>query len=219
MQTPTPPRFGPELTEAYAAAHIRKRFAAGSVLLEPRSRIRSFPIVVAGAVGVYRPAPESALRGVPEGNGLLLYYLRPGETCAATLASCLGSPSTGVRIVVEVDAEVDFLPAEQVERWMAMFPEWRAFVLRGFHERFERVLASLDSLAFRDLRSRTLDLLTERTTLVGSRWVSVTHRELASNLYSTRTVVSRVLKGLERDGALRLHRGAVEVLASPQGAS
>jgi len=44
--------------------------------------------------------------------------------------------------------------------------------------------------------------------------IKTTHEEIANTLGSNRVVISRTLKGLEKKGEVKLHRGAVEVLFS-----
>jgi len=41
--------------------------------------------------------------------------------------------------------------------------------------------------------------------------LQTTHQEIANDLHTSRVVVSRLLKSLEKEGVLSLHRNAVEM--------
>ena len=199
----------PPLSDALRAELERvateRAYAPGEVVLAVGALIRSVPFVVEGAVKVVRDDPDG------EGE-LLLYYLEAGETCAATLSSFLGQQRSSVRAVAELPTRVRFVPAGTIDVWLARYPEWRRFVLASFHARFEELLAALDAVAFADLPARTLHLLRERAALHPGGQIPTTHRELAAELNSDRAVVTRVLRGLELEGQVRLARGTITVL-------
>ena len=60
---------------------------------------------------------------------------------------------------------------------------------------------------FKNLDERIMDYLNES----GRDIVTITHKNLAEKMNTSRTVVSRVLKKLEEKGKLKLFRGYIEI--------
>ena len=178
--------------------------AAGDVVLDHGTTIRHVPVVRRGALRI--------TRGNPDGGELLLYYIETGEACAATLSSWVGRRSSGVRATAEVVSELLLLPVDKLDDWMGRFPVWRRYVLQTFQERFDEMLDAVDAVAFHNLEQRLLASLREKSQLRGGGGVKVTHQALAADLYSSRVVVSRVLKSMELRGVVRLGRGEIELL-------
>ena len=185
------------------AVAVMRKFPAGTIILNVGSAVRSVPIVKSGAVRIARLDDDGA--------ELLLYYLEPGESCAATLSSSLGRKFSAVRVVAELDTELMLLPVERIDEWMLKYPSWRHFILRTFQERFDELLEAVDAVAFHSLEDRVLATLREKIALRGIGFVEATHQQLADELHTSRVVVSRVLKSLERQGLVRLLRNRIEL--------
>ena len=198
------PGFSVKLREALVAASTERLLAADEVVMSPGSPVRSVPLILAGAVDVTR------VDGAGEGE-VLLYYLEPGQTCAASLACCTGRRASSVRAAAVVPTRLLLVPIGLVERWMADFPTWRAFVLGTYTARFDELLGAVDALAFDDLRARLVTNLLEKRRLSGDS-LALTHRQLATELNTSRVVVTRLLRALERDGLVAQSRGELRIL-------
>lgn len=70
----------------------------------------------------------------------------------------------------------------------------------------------MDSLAFPDLHDRTAKYLDDWVKVNGTTPLATTHAEIAVDLHTSRVVVSRILKQLEKEGETSLHRNQIEVL-------
>ena len=198
------PDFSEALCGALAAEALVRDVDAGAVVMAPSSTVRSAPLIVAGAVEVTRVEPD--------GTGeVLLYYLEPGETCAASLACCAGRHASPIRATATLPSRLLLVPAERVERWMARYPTWRAFVLRTYSARFDELLGAVDALAFDDLRGRLAANLLDKHRLRGEA-LALTHRQLAAELNTSRVVVTRLLRALEREGLIAQRRGGLRLL-------
>ena len=101
-----------------------------------------------------------------------------------------------------------------MELWSERYPTWRKFLLKSYQERMDELLDTLDSVAFDLLESRLWSYLVEKNRITQQNPISITHQNIAHDLYSSRVVISRLLKRLERAGKLELHRHAIE-LTSP----
>ena len=71
---------------------------------------------------------------------------------------------------------------------------------------------SRDSLAFLKLEERLFNYLNEKMKITNNDTLDITHQELAEDLNSSRTVISRLLKRLEHEGKVRMHRNRLQII-------
>lgn len=200
------PRFSEALRTALHTSATARRLDAGETVMTPGGVVRSVPLILGGAVEVTRAEPG--------GDGeVLLYYLEPGETCAASLACCTSARASVVGATAALPTTLLMVPAELVERWVVSHPDWRAFVLATYTARFDELLGAVDALAFDDLGARLLANLRAKARLSGAA-LAVTHQQLATELNTSRVVVSRLLKAMERRGEVRLGRSEVVLVGA-----
>ena len=76
---------------------------------------------------------------------------------------------------------------------------------------FSRVIALLNEMLSRRLESRVASFLLEESRLQGTAHLKITHEMIARHLGSAREVITRVLKDLQKSGALALHRGSIQL--------
>ncbi|MFK8054875.1 MAG: Crp/Fnr family transcriptional regulator [Saprospiraceae bacterium] len=204
--------FSAELKTAIESVAVQRHFSAGDVILDTGDYIRSLPVVRSGAVRVMRTDKDE--------RELLLYYLEPGETCAATLSCCLAQQRSSIRAVAELDTDLLLIPLEHVDSWITKYPEWRTFVFKSYRERFDELLSAVDAVAFHNLEDRILAMLREKAGLRSrnadgikpqNKQIEITHQQLADELHTSRVVVSRMLKALEHREVLTLHRNMIEL--------
>ena len=151
------------------------------------------------------------LREDEEGHELLLYYIRPGETCAMSLTCCSGNAVSNVRAVAEEDSELLLLPIQIIDEWTTKYPSFKSFILKTYQRRFEELLNTIDSIAFHNLDDRLSQLLKQKSEKEGSE-LKTTHQELANQLNSSREVISRLLKQMERKGKIQMGRNKITLL-------
>ncbi len=151
------------------------------------------------------------LREDEEGHELLLYYIRPGETCAMSLTCCSGNAVSNVRAVAEEDTELLLLPIQIIDEWTTKYPSFKSFILKTYQRRFEELLNTIDSIAFHNLDDRLSQLLKQKSEKEGSE-LKTTHQELANQLNSSREVISRLLKQMERKGKIQMGRNKITLL-------
>tara|TARA_Y100001934_G_C12266975_1_gene732895 strand:+ start:659 stop:1321 length:663 start_codon:yes stop_codon:yes gene_type:complete len=175
-----------------------------SVVVELGDFAKWIPLVIKGAIKISRADTE--------GGEIFLYYLYPGQTCAMTLNCCMVDKPSEVRAIAEAGSEFIGLPRKALPQWMLEFEEWRQFTLESYNERYENLLATIDAIAFQKLDERLIGLLRDKSIALGSTSVEVTHKRLAEELHSSREVISRLLKQLEKIGKVRLMRNKVELL-------
>jgi CRP/FNR family transcriptional regulator len=192
-----------ETVEAILGIGKLKKIKADDWMLDIGDPILYMPLLLKGQLRVLR---EDA-----EGHELLIYYIRSGETCAMSLICCSGNAVSNVRAVAEEDSELLLLPIQIIDEWTTKYPSFKSFILKTYQKRFEELLNTIDSIAFHNLDDRLSQLLKQKSENEGSE-LKTTHQELANQLNSSREVISRLLKQMERKGKIQMGRNKITLL-------
>ncbi len=172
-------------------------------LMDIGEPIKGVPLMLSGAIKISREDVN--------GDELLLYYLEEGDSCTMTMAWEMGQQKSQIRAVTELPSQLIMVPLTAVEDWSTRFPSWRKFIFQSYHKRMEELLATVDSIAFDQLEKRLWEYLLEKKRVVKANTLSITHQTIAQEMHSSRVVISRLLKRLEVENKIRLHRNAVEL--------
>lgn len=181
-----------------------KHFEAGDTIVNMDSYIKHIPVVISGSMKVIRTEED--------GREILLYYLRPGESCIVSILAGMKNETSKIKAIVEEDAEIMLIPADKAKEWVRKYPEWTDFIFNLYQKRFEELLEVVNSVAFQKIDTRLLHLIKQKTQLYQSKEISVTHQQLADELGITREATSRVLKQMEKENLLILSRNKIELL-------
>lgn len=177
----------------------------GEYLMRPGGYIRFVPILLSGSIKIMRPDED--------GREMLLYYLGGMDTCAMSLTCCLQQKTSEIIAVAEENTQLITIPIEKIDEWLGKYRSWKEFVFTTYQRRFDDLLETIDSIAFTKLDQRLLKLIKKKLASTGGeRILYVTHEELASELATSREVVSRLLKQLEKIGKVKLSRNKIEML-------
>jgi CRP/FNR family transcriptional regulator len=113
--------------------------------------------------------------------------------------------------VVEEAVEAVAFPGDVLRRWVEVSPAVREFVFGLFTSRLAHVMTLLEEIVFRRVDDRLTEFLGDQFREAGGSQpvLRITHEAIAAELGTAREVVSRLLKELERRGAIRLSRGRI----------
>ncbi len=201
-------RFGfileDELLEEISQLGTIKELKEGDSILEPGNYIKSIPLLLEGAIKVSRLDEK--------GDELLLYFIESGDTCAMTLNCCMSNSKSAIKAIAESDIRLIMIPVEQMDIWLTKYKSWRAFIMESFQTRLNEVLQAVDSIAFLKMDERLLQYLQDKTKIAHDSKLHTTHEMIAKDLHTSRVVVSRLLKKLENNGDVVLHRNSIDVI-------
>ncbi|CAL2079500.1 Crp/Fnr family transcriptional regulator [Tenacibaculum sp. 190524A02b] len=183
---------------------VYKEFEENTIIIDTQSYIISIPLLLSGAIKI--------LREDKNGDELVLYYLEEGDTCAMTLSCCMGETKSKIRAVSETDVKMVMLPKEKMSEWLSKYKSWQEFILQNYHERLEEFIEAVDSLAFLNMDKRLFKYLKDKAIVNHNEVINVTHQQIANDLHTSRVVISRLLKSLEREGKIALQRNQVKVI-------
>jgi CRP/FNR family transcriptional regulator len=196
------PFFESGLRTAISESGTLKEFESQEELIREDQFIKSFPIVLSGLIKVSRTDEE--------GNELLLYYLRPGDVCTVSLICCMDRTRSRVRAIAEEETTAIVVPVELLDSWISKFQTWKEYVMRSMQYRFDELLNALDSIAFLKMDERLEKFFVDRYRSSGSKIFEGSHQDVALAMNSSREVISRLLKQMERKGLISLSRGRID---------
>ena len=196
------PFFESGLRDAILESGTYREFELDQELIREDQYIRSFPIVISGLIKVCRTDEA--------GNELLLYYLRPGEVCTVSLICCMDRTKSRVKALTDEPTSVILIPVEMLDSWMTMYQTWKEYVMHSMQKRFDELLDALDSIAFMKMDERLEKFFTNRFRSSGSKVFEGSHQEIALSMNSSREVISRLLKQMEKQGLVTLSRGRID---------
>jgi len=197
-------QFEPELLSEINRVGSFLEIEEGENLINIGQYVKSMPLLLSGSIKILRPDQQ--------GEELLLYHLERGDTCAMTLTCCLGQTKSEIHAVSETPVQLIMIPIAKMEEWSSKYKTWRSFVFESYHNRMMEMLESIDNIVFNNLDQRLENYITTKTALINSKHMYTTHKEIANDLYTNRVVISRLLKKMEHDDKIKLHRSFIEVL-------
>jgi CRP/FNR family transcriptional regulator len=171
------------------------------VIVHVGDELKMIPVLISGSIKISRENNE--------GNELLLYYIESGDTCAMTLQCCSTKSNSQIKATSMEPSEIFMFPAEMMEYLMDKYKSWREFILTSYHTRLTEIMETVDAIAFLKLDERLLKYLTDQAKLLGTLEIHHTHQQIADDLHSSRVVISRLLKQLENNGIIELHRNNI----------
>ena len=193
----------PELLDEIETHSKLVEVPKGNVLLKAGDFVAGVPIVLQGLIKVER---------VEELRELLLYYIKPGESCIMSFASITQDSPSQVIAIAEQDSVVLFLPKKKLLEWNRRYPGLKGYFLQLFQSRYQGLIHTIDQLAFQRLDQRLFAHLKQKSNTLNTNDIHMTHQEIADELGSSREVISRALKKLEKEGKLLLGRNLISLL-------
>jgi CRP/FNR family transcriptional regulator len=197
------PSFSADLVEEIESAHHIVKIPAGELMMDIGGSIEQIPLLYKGRVKIFREDEQ--------GNELFLYHLYPGEACAISFVCSIKEKKSKIKAIAVEDSEFINVPIDRMDEFMLKFKSWYYFVLETFNFRFEELLSTVDEIAFHQMDERLVNYLVKSAQSTGTRVVEYSHQTIANELNSSREVVSRLLKTMERQGKVKLGRGRIEL--------
>jgi CRP/FNR family transcriptional regulator len=144
------------------------------------------------------------------GREITLYRFGNGQSCILTANAILSHKTFPAIATVEKEAEAVMIPADTFRDWVMCYDLWREFVFDLLSQRLSTIMAIVDEIAFRRMDARVATLLIARAQTQNP--LRITHQKIASELGSSRKVISRLLEDFSERGLIRPGRGEIEIL-------
>jgi len=195
--------LNPELITAIEAVSLFKDIPRDSMILKEGQYVKVVPIVTNGLIKVFSRH---------EDRELLLYYIKPHESCIMSFAASLKNEPSRIYAITEEDTSVILLPVEKIEGWIRQFPDFNSLFFQQYNLRYSELLDTINHLLFNKMDQRLYNYLKEKRQLTNKNPLKISHRQIANDLGTVREVISRVMKKLEGEGKVKQHTSSIEIL-------
>lgn len=175
---------------------------AKSEIIREGQKNKFVPFLIKGSIRVFT---------LNDGRELIYYYIRANDSCLMTFSSIFTDYVSRVYAIAEEDSEVMLIPVSVVHEWLIAFPEINRLFYHEYDKRFSDVMSMVNDAVFHRLDKRVLNYIRQQISLTGNNPIKLTHREIASNLGTSREVISRVLKKVENEGEIEQTKEGIKM--------
>ncbi|MEO3408389.1 Crp/Fnr family transcriptional regulator [Mucilaginibacter sp. CAU 1740] len=167
--------------------------------------VRHLPIVLSGTAKVYLNEADMQL---------LLYYIYPGATCIFSFAHLFGEKPVDFSAVAEEKSLLLLLPMHKVREWLLQYRVLSDMILTEYQKHYGDLLETTRQLICNNLESRVLSYLNTKANITGDMLLAISHQNIANDMATSREVISRVLKKMEREGKIIQQGRKIKLLPS-----
>ncbi len=192
----------PQFVHEFQQVATFSRIPAGRDVFNEGDLVDGIALLISGVVRVYKIGET--------GREITLYRFGTGESCILSANAILNQKNFPAIASVESEAEAVMIPAQVFREWVRRYDLWREFVFDLLSQRLSSVIMLIDEIAFRRMDLRIASLLLNRSQTQNP--IHITHQEIASELGSSREVISRLIEDFSEQGIVRSGRGEVEIL-------
>ena len=178
-------------------------FKKGEVILGLGETIVNLTLVLEGRISVYRVSDKDKRQ--------LMYFITPGDLCGISATAAPLNLESNVIAIADEDSRVLTVPGGVMRGLIVAEEGWFEFVNYARMKNMEDSMKCLDSLTFASLSERLESYLDEYAELTNSDEVVKSHSEIATDLNSSREVVSRLLKKMEQQQSIEMGHGRIRM--------
>jgi CRP/FNR family transcriptional regulator len=192
-----------DLIDEIISVSTEKEIPENTVVVREGQYVNSVPIVVKGLVKVFTRN---------EDKELLLYYIKPAESCIMTFDAGLKNAPSKVYASTEEMSSVLLLPIEKITGWMKKYPEMNSLFFQQYNIRYSELIFMINQLLFEKMDNRLLSYLKNKISVSHSKNIKMSHQQIANDLGTAREVVSRILKKLENENKIIQNENGITIL-------
>lgn len=194
-------RTSAAMADDILAASKPVTFPAGKRLYSEGDTCSGISFLLEGEVRVYKMSPG--------GREITLYEVGPGETCILNASCLMSNVSYPANAVSITPGMMLLLPSDDFKRLVEKYDQMRGFIFSVLARRLTDVMTLVEEVAFQRMDERLIEYIVEKSEEGALR---TTHQKIASDLGTSREVVSRLLKDFERQGRVSLSRNLIKLL-------
>ena len=129
----------------------RMAFSEGDEIIGYDKYIKGMPLVLDGSIRVMGQDED--------GREILLYYISSTESCTMAYSCCMELRKSEIRAIADTDVYLTMIPCEKLDAWLLQYPTWKTYVFQSFNHRFNEMLRSIESIAFKKLDEGLVEYL------------------------------------------------------------
>lgn len=179
---------------------IVKTLPAGAMVFLEGDICGFFSLIISGVVRVYKLGET--------GREITLYRFTTGESCILTASCILSNHKFPAAAAVEEEVQAVLIPSELLKELTKNYDVWRKYFFDVLAERLAGVMETINEVAFKKMDERIWDYLKLHS---NNGIIEATHQQIASELGTSREVVSRILKDFEKQNTITINRGKIKL--------
>jgi len=197
------PNLNSVLAEEIISASIEKEIPENTIVMREGQYVNSVPIVITGLVKVFTRN---------EDKELLLYYIKPTESCIMTFDAGIKNAPSQVYASTEEASSVLLIPIEKITGWMKKYPEMNSLFFQQYNVRYSELIFMINQLLFEKMDTRLLNYLKTKLSVSGTSHIKMSHQQIANDLGTAREVISRILKKLETENKIIQNENGISIM-------
>jgi CRP/FNR family transcriptional regulator len=194
------PRHYKEFLQTAFLGHLKK----GQSICSQGSACEHLALILNGSARIYKLGEN--------GREITLYRIGAGKSCILTASCIVSHQPFPAYAECEEDLDVVMIPAGALHRWMAESTAWRDYVFGLVAQRMADIISLVEEVVFSRVDRRIASYLLKRHHADNQPTIHATHQEIASDLGTSREVVSRILKDFEIKNLIAVARGSIKLL-------
>jgi len=147
------------------------------------------------------------------GRELTFYRNYPGDICNLNVKQLFDNSDPTSMVRAETAIHGIQISKRVFLQTMSSSEVFRDAIMKSLTQRFDQVTDLMQRSVFHKLDKRLCQLLQDLFKHTGQSTLKITHQKLANELGTTREVISRSLKQLEKEGCLKITRGHLTMLS------
>lgn len=197
--------LGKDLIAEMLNFSVIKIFPANSELVREGQYVKYIPIILNGLVKVYTQFEEKEL---------LLYYIKPEQSCIMSFSSCINNDKSKIFAITEEESTVLLIPSDKITKWVIDYPSINMLFYQQYDLRYSELVDTIHQMLYYKLDKRLLGYLAEKIKVTGKNPIKISHKEIANDLGTAREVVSRLVKKFENQKLLKQYHDSIELFLS-----
>ncbi len=195
-----------KFTEDFFSKKVKTlNYCKGDVLVHKGEEIGGVYIVQNGALRIFTLDTKGIEKTID--------HVYPGEICLFSVDCIMKRLTYPAWLKIDSpEASVRYIPASPFRQVYVEEPSLRDFIFEAMSRRIYSMMTVIEETLTHDVGSRINHLLLRECPV--SRVIELSHQEIADRVGTTREVVSKYLKSLEKQGYVELARLKITVKSS-----
>lgn len=184
---------------------IISEYSVGDKIFSNRQTCAGLSLILKGRIRVYKLGND--------GKEITLYRLHPSDNCFNTILCALTDSNDNSFAEVEENSIVGIIPMDLFKKYIINNNYFLKYIFKNLYNKFENVVEGLEQVTFDSIEARIMKYFKDK--IKGDNKnpiIYTTHEKLAYDIGSSREVVSRKLKELEKKKVIEMSRGKIKVL-------
>jgi CRP/FNR family transcriptional regulator len=131
--------LGKDLLAELLSVSTVKTFDSNTELVREGQYIKFIPIVLNGLVKVYTQI---------EGKELLLYYIKPEESCIMSFSSSLNNEKSKIFAITQEECEILLIPSDNMAKWVTQYPTINKLFYHQYDLRYAELVDTIHQMLY-----------------------------------------------------------------------